>query len=126
MGYAYGRGHGRGKPSKLPKPPIMPPIMPPIVPPTVPQPPYVPLQPKPVRRTNKIRFITRGVQGIRYRKAEHGFHGIVDSPTRFLVGENGAEHIDIRPMKSMKMKKKGSNNDYDFFASYNNLMGGFK
>lgn len=132
MGFAYGKGHGKGKPDKPPKstPPPPPPFVPPIMPPIVP-PPYVPpiISPPPyvqpvVRKRNRVTFVTRGVQGIRYRKAEHGFHGIVNRPTHFLVGEKGSEHVNIRPIKSMK--KKGSNNDYDFLGDYKKLMGDFK
>lgn len=72
MGLAYGRGHGRGKPSKPPKGKPTPSPIQPIPPPidntmadscfggicgTNPV-------TKQVRRT-KVRFVTRGVQGIR-------------------------------------------------------------
>ena len=79
MGFAYGKGHGKGKPQKPPKPPKTQP--PPSFPPPIVNPPP-PIDdnmandcfgsscppkssPKPIRRTNRVRFVTRGVQGIR-------------------------------------------------------------
>jgi hypothetical protein len=43
----------------------------------------------------------------------NGFHGIINHPTRFLVGEAGRERVDITPIKS---KRKSNYNwfDYDF------------
>ncbi|HLA22183.1 MAG TPA: hypothetical protein VJZ17_01915 [Nitrosopumilaceae archaeon] len=70
-GYGYGRGHGKGKPPKN-----LPPIMP-IPPPIEPSPPPIDDgmakdcfgdlcgRPKPVRKRNRVTFVTRGVQGIR-------------------------------------------------------------
>jgi len=68
-GYGYGRGHGKGKPPKN-----LPPIMP-IPPPIEPSPPPIDdgakdcfgdlCGPKPVRKRNRVTFVTRGVQGIR-------------------------------------------------------------
>jgi hypothetical protein len=41
-------------------------------------------------------------------EAESGFHGIINHPTKFLVGERGIERVDITPIK----KKRRTNDDY--------------
>jgi len=46
-------------------------------------------------------------------KAKRGYHGIVTKPTNFLVGEDGAEHVRITPLK-----KKKSIIDFDYGSSY--------
>ncbi len=45
-------------------------------------------------------------------RAKHGYHGIVRKPTRFLVGEAGAEHVRITPLR--KQKRMGMVDDFDF------------
>lgn len=42
--------------------------------------------------------------------AKHGFHGYVNKPTKFLVGESGRERVDISPVK----KRKSNANVFDF------------
>lgn len=34
-----------------------------------------------------------------FLKASKGYHGIVTRPTKFLVGEKGAERVDVTPIK---------------------------
>ncbi len=46
-------------------------------------------------------------------RAKHGYHGIVRKPTRFLVGEAGAEHVRITPIK----RKRNVMIDFDYKSS---------
>lgn len=41
-------------------------------------------------------------------KAVKGFHGIIKKPTYMLVGENGAEDVDVTPLKNHKFNIKGN------------------
>lgn len=53
-------------------------------------------------------------------RAKKGYHGVIDHPSMFLVGEYGKEMVDISAVK--KQKKHRDYNDYDlsdFLKGYN-------
>lgn len=46
-------------------------------------------------------------------EAKKGFHGYVNKPTKFLVGEKGRERVDIYPIRR-RQKRMGMIDDFDF------------
>lgn len=68
-------------------------------------------------------------------KAADGFTGIITEPKAFLVGEDGPEMVDIRPLKEQNKRKKPQRNtnkstddygfrayqDYDFMKEFNSF-----
>lgn len=50
---------------------------------------------------------------LREKEAKYGFHGYVNKPTHFLVGEAGKERVDIYPIRR-RQKRMGMIDDFDF------------
>lgn len=59
------------------------------------------------------KYEERGEVPPRYHKAAKGFHGYVDHPTHFLVGEAGPERVNITPIKKKKTHHHVDKDYYD-------------
>lgn len=72
--------------------------------------PKQPVEQAPLRRPLMPFANLRPLQKPTQIYAKHGWHGFVDHPTNFIVGEAGKERVDIYPTK----KKKRGMSDFDF------------